>query len=159
MENVSGSLGKYLKMVLHIRQQKREIATLVIMRHSPSRDLSEPLNAIGIGIISRSINQKEVLLQFSEHTAHEQGTSRGVRLEIVSNHDGDMPTTFGASNSGAHLFTEHISGTSWSRSAIEPAISPVHQAEPIDLAVVSRSLDQALPTPARCRLQTRVRVG
>jgi hypothetical protein len=69
-------------------------------------------------------------------------------LPIISDHDGDAPTTFGASHSGAHLFTEHISGPSWSRSAIEPALSPVYQAEPVDLAVVSRSLDQALPTPS-----------
>ena len=69
-------------------------------------------------------------------------------LPIISNHDGDAPPTCGASHSGTHLFTEHISSPSWSSSPIEPALSPVYQTEPIDLAVVSRGLDQALPTPS-----------
>jgi hypothetical protein len=68
-----------------------------------------------------------------------------VNLEIVRNHDGDTTATCGASNGRTHLFAEHIGGTSRSNSAIKPAIAPIEQAKAIHLAVVSRSLDQALP--------------
>ena len=74
-------------MALHIREQEREIATLMIMRDYPPRDAPEPLNAIGIGIIRRRVDEIQVLLQLSKHAAHEQGTSGGVRLEIIGKHE------------------------------------------------------------------------
>ena len=145
-EQGCGSLGENPKMVLHIREQELEISALMIMRHDPSRDTPEPFNAVGIGIIGRRIDQVQVLLQLDEHAAHQQGTSGSVCLEIISHHDGPSPATFGASHGCAHLFAEHIGCASKSEPAIEPAIAPIHQAKSIDLAVVSRGLDEALPT-------------
>jgi len=102
---------------------------------------------VGIGIIGRRIHEIQLLLELGEHATHQEGTSGSVCLEIVSNHDGDAPTTFRTSHPGAHLLTKHIGGAPRRGSTIEPPISPVHQAEPIDLAVISRGLDQALPAP------------
>src|SRR5947209_3589088 len=146
-EYIFGGLGECVKGGLYIRKQEIELAALMIMGDHSSRDAPEPLNAVGIGIIGRRVDQVQVLLQLGKHATHEQGTRRSVGLEIVSNHDGDPPTTFRARHSGAHLLTKHISRASRSGPAIKPALSPVHQTEAIDLAVVSRSLDQALPTP------------
>jgi hypothetical protein len=85
-------------------------------------------------------------LQFREHGAHKQGASRGVGLEIISNHNGYAFPLPGASYGSTHLLTEHISGASRSDSAIEPAIAPVHQTKAIDPAIIPRRFDQALPT-------------
>ena len=71
-KHISGSLGQCLKMVLHICEQEREIAAVMMMCHDPSRDAPEPLNAIGIGIIGRRIDQGKMLLQLSQHAAYEQ---------------------------------------------------------------------------------------
>jgi len=147
-EHLFGSQGERLKMGLHIRDQECEIAPLMIMGDHPSRDAPEPFNAVRIGIIGRSINQIQLLLQLGEHAAHQQRTSCSMSPEIIGNHKSDPPATFGAGNGCPHLFTEHIGGASRSNSAIEPAIAPVEQAKPIDFAVVSRSLDQALPAPS-----------
>jgi hypothetical protein len=51
-EQGSGSLDERLKMGLHILAQEIEISPLMIMRDKPSRNLPEPLNAVGIGIIA-----------------------------------------------------------------------------------------------------------
>src|SRR5260370_42109893 len=66
-------------------------------------------------------------------------------LEIVGKHDGYSPSLFGTSHSGTHLFTKHISGSSQSDPAIKPTIAPVNQTKAVNLAVIPRSLDQALP--------------
>ena len=144
-EHVIGSPGECLKMGLYIRKQEVELAALMIMRDHSSRDAPEPFNAVRIRIIGRRIDEIELLLQLGEHTAHQQRTGCSVRLEIIGNHQSDLPATGGASHGRTHLFTEHIGGASRSNSAIEPAIAPVEQAKPIDFPVVSRGLDQALP--------------
>jgi hypothetical protein len=41
-KHVRRSLGQCLEMALHIREQEREIATLMIMRDYPPRDAPEP---------------------------------------------------------------------------------------------------------------------
>ncbi len=150
-EHVSGSLGECLKMGPYIREQELEIPALMIMRDHAPRDAPEPLDAVGIGVISRCVDQIEVLLQLVEHTAHEQGPSRGVRLEIINNHDGDSSAMLGTGHSSTHLLAEHISRPSRRNPAIEPAIAPVYQAKAVDLAVISRSFDQALPTSTLAR--------
>jgi hypothetical protein len=42
-----------LKMCLEVFEQRIERATVVIMRDQPTRDAPEPVNAVGVGIISR----------------------------------------------------------------------------------------------------------
>ena len=88
-KDLCGSLGQRLKMLLHIREQQLESTPVMMMSHDPSRDAPEPFNAIGVRIIGWRLHQAQMLFQFDEHAAHEQGTSRCVGLEIVSNHDGN----------------------------------------------------------------------
>src|SRR6266567_484862 len=85
-------------------------------------------------------------LKLGEHAAHEQGASRGVGLEIVGDHDGHLSPLLRASHGGTHLLAEHLGCASGSDPTIEPAITPVHQAKAIHLAIVPRRFDQALPT-------------
>src|SRR5438309_12122050 len=102
-KDLYGSSSQCLKMLLHIREQQLKGAAVMIMRHDPSRDTPEPFNAVGVGIIGRRIYQVQMLFQFGEHAAHEQGAGRGVGLEIVSNHDGHSSALLGTSHGSTHL--------------------------------------------------------
>ena len=144
-KNLCGSFTQRLKMLLHIREEQFESAAVMIMSHDSSRDAPEPFDAVGIRIIGRRMHQIQLVLKLAEQASHEQGASRSVGLQIVGNHDGHPSTLLGTSHGGTHLLTEHIGGASRSHSAIEPAIAPVQQAEAIDLAIVPRRFDQALP--------------
>jgi len=53
------------------------------------------------------------------------------------------------------LLAEDGSGASWSDPAIEPAITPVHQAKAVDLAIIPRRFDQALPSSTLATPHTR----
>jgi hypothetical protein len=55
------------------------------------------------------------------------------------------------------LLAEHVSCASWSDSAIEPAIAPVQQAKAIDLPIIPRRFDQALPASSFPRPDARQR--
>lgn len=61
VENVIWSLGECLKMDVHVREEEFEISSLMIMGDHPPRDAPEPLDAIGIWIIGRGINQVQLL--------------------------------------------------------------------------------------------------
>lgn len=147
-KNLCGSLPQCLKMVLHIREEQFESAPVMIMGDDSSRDAPEPFYAVGIRIIGRRIHQIQLVFELAEQAAHEQGASRSVGLQIVGNHDGHPSTFLGTSHGDTYLLTEHIRSAPRSNSAIEPAIAPVHQAEAIDLAIVPRRFDQALPSPS-----------
>src|SRR5712692_8402304 len=141
-KDLSGSPSQGLKMRLHICKQKPETAALMIMRDQASRDAPEPLNTIGIRIIGRGIDQTQMLLQLDEHVTHKQGPSRSVRLQIVRNHDGATPATFGTGHSGTHLVTEHIRCPSRGNSTVEPAITPVQETKAEDFTIASRCFNQ-----------------
>lgn len=154
-KNLCRSLNERLEMVLHIREQQVEGATTMIMGHDSTRDAPEPFDAVRIRIIGRSVHQIQLFLELAEQTAHKQGASRSVGPKIIGNHDGNPSTLLGTSHSSTHLLTEHISRASRRNTAIEPAITPVHQAKAVDLAIVPRRLYQALPsspfaTPYTC---------
>jgi len=80
------------------------------------------------------------------HAAHEQGASRRVGLEIIGNHNGDPSPLLGTSYGSPHLLAKHIGRASRSDPPIEPAIAPVQQAKAVDLPILPRRFDQALPT-------------
>jgi hypothetical protein len=55
------------------------------------------------------------------------------------------------------LLAEHIGRASRSDPAIEPAIAPVQQAKAVDLPIIPRRFDQALPTATLARPHARQR--
>ncbi len=154
-KDLCGSPSQCLKMLLYIREQQLERAAVMIMGHDSSRDAPEPFDAVGIRVIGGGIHQIQVLLEFAEQAAHEQRASRSVGLEIIGNHHGHPSALLGTSHSNTHLLTKHISGASGSDPAIEPAIAPVDQTKAVDLAIISRSLDQTLPTSTFATPQAR----
>jgi hypothetical protein len=75
-----------------------------------------------------------MLLQLGEHATHEQGAGFRVGFEMVGHHDGNASPLLGTSHRSAHLLAKHIGRPSRSEAAIEPAITPVHQAKAVDPA-------------------------
>ena len=140
------SPSQCLKMLLDIREQQLERVAMMIMGHDSSRDAPEPFDAVSIRIIGGGVHQIQMLFEFAEQATYEQRASRRVGLEIIGNDDGHPSTLLGTSHSGTHLLTEHISRASRSNPAIESAITPVHQTKAVDLTIISRSLDQPLPS-------------
>jgi len=91
-KHICGSLGKCLKMLFGIRKQQLKRTTLMIVSDHATRDPPEPLDAIGVGVIGRRIHQIQLLLEFRKETAHEKGTGRRVRFEVIGNYDGNPST-------------------------------------------------------------------
>src|SRR6266566_1850439 len=154
-KDLGWSPSQCLKMRLQIREQKLERAAMMIMRDNSSRDAPEPFNTVGVRIIGRDIHQAQMLFQFGQHAAHEQGPSRCMSLEIVCNHDGYSSSLFGTSHSAPYLLAEDISGASRGDSSIEPAITPVQQAKAVDFPIIPRCLDQPLPASSFSRPDAR----
>ena len=76
-------------------------------------------------------------------------------LEMVGKHHGHPSSLLGTSHSATHLLAEHISSASGSNTAIEPAITPIHQAKTIHFPIIPRRFDQALPASSFSRPNAR----
>ena len=104
-----------------------------------------PLDAIGIRVVGRRINQKQLIREFGQHPPHEQRPLSRMSLQIVCNHERETPAGFRTCHCGPHLFAKDIGGPPRSKPAIKPAVSPIHQPKAIDLAIIARRFHQALP--------------
>ena len=133
----------------HRAGQECEIAAVMIVCHDPSRDGARAIRC-GWHRDHRRAYRPDTSAPSTKvaHAAHEQRPSRRVRFESIRHHESDALATFGASHGCTHLVTEHLSCSSRRNSATLPAIAPIHQAKAVDLAVIARCLDQALPTSA-----------
>src|SRR5450755_2874187 len=86
-EHICGNQGERPKMGLHIGDQELEVMPLMIMRDHASRDTPEPFNAVGVGIIGRSIDQIQLLLQLGEpgsRTSREPAAVWALRLSAIT---------------------------------------------------------------------------
>jgi hypothetical protein len=144
-KNVGTSSSQCLNMRFQVRKQQVERAALMRMRNDPPRDAPKPFNALGVRVIGRSLHHTRRLFAFGQQTAHEQGASRGLRLEIVSNPHGTVSSLWRTSDGMTRVLTEDISGAPCGNTAIKPPIAPVQQAKTIDVPMIGRCLDQAWP--------------
>jgi hypothetical protein len=62
-----------------------------------------PLDAVGIWVIGRRVDQRQLVGEFSQHPPHEQGALSCVGPEIVRNADGHMSARLRTGHSRAHL--------------------------------------------------------
>jgi hypothetical protein len=90
-EQVNRGAGERLKVRSGINQQRFKVFTMMIMRDDAAGDAPESLDTIGIRVISRRVDQRQLIGEFAQHAAHEQGPLSGVGLEIVRNDDGYTP--------------------------------------------------------------------
>ena len=126
-KQVIGGAGERLKVRSGISEQRVKVFALMIMRDDAARDAPEPFNAIGIRVISRRVDQRQVIGEFAQHAAHEQGPLSCVGLEIVGNDDRHPLACLRTSHRGTHLLTKDIGGPACRNPAIKPPISPVYQ--------------------------------
>ena len=147
-KHIFGSQGECLKMDLHSGDQEFESSPLMSMGDHPSRDAPEPFNTVGIGIIGRRRDEIQLLLQLGEpgsRTSREPAAVCVLRLSTIT--IATRPRRFERATAARTCSQNTSAVREGGYPAIEPAITPVEQAKAIDLAVVSRGLDQALPTP------------
>ncbi len=146
-KQVIRSAGERLKVRFDISQQCFKVFALMVMRDDAARDAPEPFNAIGIRVVGRRIDQRELIREFGQHAAHEQGPFRCVSFEIVRNDNRHAPTRLRTSHRRTHLVAKDISRPSRGDPAIKPPISPVHQPKAIDPPVIAQGPDQTLAPP------------
>lgn len=115
------------------------------VRHRASRDAPQPLDAVGIGIVWRGVGQPQLLAGRGEQLPDQLRPRRRVRAEVVGDDDGDPPPRLRARERRAPLLAEGVSGAPGGEAPVEPAVTPVDQAEAVDLGVGPRGLDQPLP--------------
>ncbi len=144
-KDLCGSPSQCLKMLLCIREQQLERAAVMIMGHDSSRDAPEPFDAVGIRVIGGRVHQIQVLL--------EPAAVWVLRLSAITM--ATRPRCLERATATRTCSTSHISGASGSDPATLPAIAPVDQTKAVDLAIISRSLDQALPTSTDASPQAR----
>ena len=102
-KQVIGGAGERLKVRSGISEQRVKVFPMMIMRDDAARDAPEPLDAIGIRVISRRVDQRQVIGEFGQHAAHEQGPLGCVGLEIIRNDDRHTPSCLRTSHRGTHL--------------------------------------------------------
>ncbi len=140
-------LRERLKVRSGVSEQRFKVSAMMIMGDDAAGDAPEPLNAISIRVIGRRVDQRQLIGEFAQHAAHEQGPLSRVGLEIVGNDNRHTSPRLRTSHRRPHLVAKNISGSSCGNPAIKPAISPVHQPKTVDLAVVARSFDETLAAP------------
>jgi hypothetical protein len=147
-KHIFGSQGECLKMDLHIGDQEFESSPLMSMGDHPSRDAPEPFNTVGIGIIGRRRDEIQLLLHLGEpgsRTSREPAAVCVLRLSTIT--IATRPRRFERATAARTCSQNTSAVREGGHPATLPAITPVEQAKARDLAVVSRGLDQALPTP------------
>jgi len=146
-KQVVRSAGERLEVRSGISQQRFEVSALMIMRDDAAADAPEPLNAIRIRVIGRRVDQRQLIGEFGQHAAHEQGPLSRMGLEIVGNDHRHTSTRSRTSHCRTHLLAKDISCASCRNPAIKPAIAPVHQPKAVHLPVIAWSFDEPLATP------------
>jgi hypothetical protein len=68
--------------------------------------------------------------------------------QVVDDHKRHAPAGARPGDGGPDLGAKDISRTSWGQTAVKPALTPIDEAEAIDLVVGARGLDQPLPATA-----------
>ena len=53
--------GKRLKVRSGISEQRLKVSPMMIMRDDPARDAPEPLDAIGIWVVGRRVDERQLI--------------------------------------------------------------------------------------------------
>jgi hypothetical protein len=79
------SPAERLKVRSGISEQRLKVFALMIIGDDGARVAPEPLDAIGIRVISRRIDQSQLTGEFGQHTSHQQRPLSHMGFEIVGN--------------------------------------------------------------------------
>ena len=80
--------------------------------------------------------------------AHQLRARGRMGAQVVDDHKRHAPTGARPGDSGPHLSAKDIRRATWGQAAVKPALTPIDEAEAIDLVVGARGLDQPLPATA-----------
>ena len=141
-------LTQGLKVRLDILKQGSKGRPLMIMRDFPSRPAPEPLDPVGVGIIGGRVNNPQVVMQLGQHLAHQLRARGRMGAQVVHDHKRHAPAGARPGDGRPHLGTKDIGGAPWGQSTVKPALTPIDEAEAIDLVVGAGGLNQPLPATA-----------
>jgi len=120
---------------------------LMIVGHRLAAHPPQPLDAIGVRVIGRSVDQMQLALQLGQYLTNQPRAGLGVRSQVVGNHNRHSATGRRAGDGRTHLFAKRRCCTARRQAAIKPAVHPVHDAEAVELGVYSRGDYQSLAPP------------
>lgn len=141
-------LPQGLEVRMDILQQCSKGGPLMVLGDLSSRPAPEPLDPVGVGIIGWRVNDPQVVLQLGEHLAHQLRARGRMSPQVVHDHKRFAPAGARPGDGRPHLGTKDIGGASWGQAAVKPALTPIDEAEAIDLVIGAGGLHQSLPTTA-----------
>ena len=130
-----------------VLQQRAEcFAHMGVGDGTPQRT-PQPLDAVGLRIIRRRINQHELPTLLLEEVSQHERAFRRMDAQVVEQDHGDPSTSLGTLDRTAQLGTERDGSPTSRPRPVEPAVAPIDQSEAVLFPVIAGRLDQALPTP------------
>src|SRR5215470_5803568 len=143
-EDVDGRDG--VRPNISILQQRREGLARVAMRDRAAERSPQPLDAVGLRVVRRRVDQHELTTELLQQLAQLERAPGGVDAQVVQQHQRDAATRLRALDGSAELGAEGDGSTTRCPLPIEPAIAPVDQPEAVLLGIVAGRLDQPLAT-------------
>jgi hypothetical protein len=120
----------------------------MVVRDLPARPAPEPLDPIGVRLVGGRVNHPQVVLQLSQHLAHQLRSCWRMCAQIIDDDQRHAPAGTRPGDSSPHLGTNDIRGAAWSQPAVKPPVAPGDEPAAIDVVVGSWGFDQALPAAA-----------
>lgn len=159
-EYVGRVAGKPREVGLGIFRQRVHICAVMVVGHDAPRYSPEVFDRLALRRVTRSVDQVQLALGVSQQLANQQGAFGGVRARVVGQDDGHSPSRLGTGHRPTQLLREGWGRALGLKGTIEPAVSPVDEAEAMDLLVVARRFDPSLssmalaaPDPRQCWMQ------
>src|SRR5262245_20970375 len=141
-------LPQGLAVLLDILQQCGKGGPLMVMGDLAARPAPEPLDPVGVRIVGWRVNKPQVVRQLGQHLAYQLRARGRMGTQVVDDHKRYAPAGTRPGDSGPDLGAKDIRRTAWGQTAVKPALTPIDEAEAIDLVVGAGGLHQPLPATA-----------
>lgn len=141
-------LPQGLEVLMDILQQCGKGGPLMVMGDLAARPAPEPLDPVGVRIVGWRVNKPQVVRQLGQHLAYQLRARGRMGPQVVDDHKRYAPAGTRPGDSGPDLGAKDIRRTAWGQTAVKPALTPIDEAEAIDLVVGAGGLDQPLPATA-----------
>ena len=128
--------------------QRKQGVVMMVMGHLVAERREEAFRGIGLRVISRGVDQPEMVPVHIDGFAQLLGATQGVDAEIIRKHQGDPAAFFRTAHEVIDLATVHLGGPSHGDAVGEPAVTPIGGDEPDDLGALPRSPNQTLTVVA-----------
>ena len=141
-------LSQGLEVLMDILQQCGKGGPLMVMGDLAARPAPEPLDPVGVLIVGWRVNKPQVVRQLGQHLAYQLRARGRMGTQVVDDNQRYAPAGTRPGDSSPDLGAKDIRRTAWGQTAVKPALTPIDEAEAVDLVVGAGGLDQPLPATA-----------